>query len=631
MFTTKRLIAVLLLGGAVAGVLVYRNSTAVTTKPTYVTAQPSRGLLIVSLNGAGQVASESRVDIKPKVSGDLLAMKVAPGQLVKKGDVIAEIDKTAALKTVRDAEISLASAKLSLSKLKQPPTTSSLIAAKNAVSAAERNLQNAQATAAANLQQAQDQVDAAVRNTQLSSDGVTPQVVRNVYDNSASVYIAAMQTTANAVHDTDGMDYNPDLYSTLDPTRRATFVSAYQAAIAARDEAIKLTTALAIQNEKIENLDAAKDKVSFAMEKTMVLLGAAADALQTTIASTGLSQSALDQLKSAIQSDRTNVASKQASILSQQQTIIQAKNAYADSGAQLAQAQSTLQRLQQGGADKDVKDAQERLNEATQQLKDLQAGPMSIDVSLSQNTIDSRAATLSDALAALADYTVYAPFDGTIAVAAPLPGDPMGPSTVVATIVGKQQLAQITLNEVDAAKVKVGQKATVAFDAIPDLTISGVVQSIDTLGTVSQGVVSYAVKISFDTQDERVRPGMSVSASIITDSKADALTVPSSAVKAAGAGSYVDVLDTVPADATGPVEGTPRRVTVQTGLANDSQTEITNGLTGTENVVVQTIQPKTGTTATTQNTNALRALTGGGGGGGGGNFRFGGGGAAGGR
>ncbi|MDD5433706.1 MAG: hypothetical protein PHE77_03610, partial [Candidatus Pacebacteria bacterium] len=61
-------------------------------------------------------------------------------------------------------------------------------------------------------------------------------------------------------------------------------------------------------------------------------------------------------------------------------------------------------------------------------------------------------------------------------------------------------MAEISLNEVDVAKVKIGQRAIITFDAIDELEITGKVEDVDTIGTVSQGVVSYNVKIIFDTQ-----------------------------------------------------------------------------------------------------------------------------------
>ena len=61
--------------------------------------------------------------------------------------------------------------------------------------------------------------------------------------------------------------------------------------------------------------------------------------------------------------------------------------------------------------------------------------------------------------------------------------------------------------------------------------MSGVVTEIDPIGAISQGVVTYDIKINFDVVDERVKPSMSVSAAIITDTKQNVLVVPNSAVK----------------------------------------------------------------------------------------------------
>ena len=99
----------------------------------------------------------------------------------------------------------------------------------------------------------------------------------------------------------------------------------------------------------------------------------------------------------------------------------------------------------------------------------------------------------------------------------------------------------MSLNEVDIAQIKINQKATLTFDAIQDLTIAGTVLEVDSIGTTSQGVVTYGVTIGFDTQDQRIKSGMSASASIITNSKTDALLVPNSAIKSSGGSNYVQM------------------------------------------------------------------------------------------
>ncbi len=230
----------------------------------------------------------------------------------------------------------------------------------------------------------------------------------------------------------------------------------------------------------------------------------------------------------------------------------------------------------------------------------------------------------------LGDYYVRAPFDGVIAQTDVKKGDPVSSASVVAMLITRQKLAEVSLNEVDVAQIKIDQKATLTFDAIPNLTITGQVAEIDTVGTVSQGVVTYNVKIAFDTQDERVKPAMSVSAAIVTEAKPNVLLVPNSAVKSQGGLSYVELVDgddmnvALTANVSGAIlKNSPRRQQVEAGTANDEFTEITSGLNEGDIIVTRTIQQNS-TQPQTQQQGGLRipGLPGGGGGG----FRGGGGG-----
>ncbi|MBP7058561.1 HlyD family efflux transporter periplasmic adaptor subunit [Candidatus Gracilibacteria bacterium] len=181
-------------------------------------------------------------------------------------------------------------------------------------------------------------------------------------------------------------------------------------------------------------------------------------------------------------------------------------------------------------------------------------------------------------------------------------------------------IAKVSLNETDVATVKVGQKATLTFDAIENLTITGEVVEIDAVGTASQGVVTYNVKISFDTQDTRIKPGMSTTASIITNSKSDILIVPNGAIKTQGDISYVESFQTTSANSSADTSGNtksstvnssseqvitssnpPSQIQIETGLANDSYTEITSGLNEGDQIVTRTItSAKTTTTTSTK-------------------------------
>jgi len=222
-----------------------------------------------------------------------------------------------------------------------------------------------------------------------------------------------------------------------------------------------------------------------------------------------------------------------------------------------------------------IKDTIDDTNKAT---------PKSIAVA--QNNLQKKEDALEVLKENLSNYIVRASFAGIITKVDVKKGDSVSSGTTLATLITKERIAEITLNEVDAAKIKVGQKVTITFDAISDLSITGEVAEIDTIGTVSQGVVSYTVKITFDMQDERVKPGMSVSTEIITEAKQNVLLIPNSAVKSSNEADYVEVLDNP--------SGPPRQQPIQIGLTNDSSTEVIEGLKEGDQIIIRSISP-TGT------------------------------------
>lgn len=139
--------------------------------------------------------------------------------------------------------------------------------------------------------------------------------------------------------------------------------------------------------------------------------------------------------------------------------------------------------------------------------------------------------------------------------------------------------ASISVNEVDIPNISVGQKANLTFDAMDSLNIIGTVEKIDSLGMESSGVVTYDVTIDFDSLNLKIMPNMSVTASIIVESKSDILAIPTSVIKTSGNDNYVEVLN---GDMT-------EKKFVQIGISNDTETEITNGLSVGDKIITQSI------------------------------------------
>jgi len=412
--TKKRLIGLCSIVAVTSTVIGYNAANQTKAETRYVTGQVQRGLLITSITGTGQVSGENQVDFKPKVSGDVTAILVKQGQQVKKDDVLMELNRTDALKTVRDAgqavrdaNISLASAKLSLTKLKQPATGVALLQAENAVNQAKRDLEKLQQPPdPLDIQTAEAQVQQAGLNAKLSSDGKTPQVVRNAYDAAVLTLRGAVQSMQNSLLDADNvlaidntnanMNF-ANLFSVLDQGKKNLAMTSYPLAKNALISTKAATDALATENEDPAKIDAATALTKDALQKTTDILSAVTDALRASLTSSSFSQSSLDSLTSKVLSDRTDANSKLSSVAALDQSIEQAKNSYMSSGINLQQANTSLAKLQKGPDAKDIAAANEKIVVTEQQLSDAKAGASSIDIAISQNSIDQRNSALQSA------------------------------------------------------------------------------------------------------------------------------------------------------------------------------------------------------------------------------------------
>lgn len=232
--------------------------------------------------------------------------------------------------------------------------------------------------------------------------------------------------------------------------------------------------------------------------------------------------------------------------------------------------------------------AQNSVTQSENTLSTLETGPDPLDV-------QSQKLTLQQKQEAYNDTFITAPFDGTVASLSIHKGDTVSSGTTIGTFITNDKIADITLNEVDVAKVKEGDKATLTFDALSGLSISGTVASIDLVGAVSQGVVSYDVKVAFDTEDPRVESGMTVSAAIQTDIASNVIVIPASAIKTTNGQSFVQVVNEnlPPADLGNPagitLTNAPQNKPVTVGITDDTNTEIVSGLNVGDEIVTKTV------------------------------------------
>lgn len=539
-------VLLVLLGG---GWWAYGKATTASAETRYVLGTVSKNTIISSVSASGQVSASRQLDIKPEVSGTITSINVKAGDVVAKGAILARIDSSTAQKTLRDAQTNLETARLSLEKLQQPASGLTLTQAQNAVSSAQDSL----------------------AKTYADSETDIVNVFLDLPDLMIALQDIVIGTTAS-----HGAQWNVDFYKNAtenyDDKALAYRNDAYQSYVAAKASYDK---AFADYKTMGNNPDTAT--IEKLTTETYLML----KDVSTTVKSNN----------SYIQFYKDTVTTHNQSVSSVAETALTNLNSYIGStNTHLATLASDTSSIKTG---------KQTITEKTQALSDLTEGPDALDVRSDQLTIQQRQDAVTDAQEALAKYTIRAPFAGTISAVSQYVGDTGGSATLV-SMVTPQQIATLSLNEVDVAKIKIGNKATLTFDAIDTLTLTGTVAQVATVGAVSQGVVSYQVDIAFDTQDERVRPGMTVNASIQTATHTDVLSVPSSAVKTQNGTSYVQVFTPALTETGGTTGVTskvlPERVEVTTGISDDTNIEILSGLTEGEQIVTRT---STGTTAAT--------------------------------
>lgn len=172
------------------------------------------------------------------------------------------------------------------------------------------------------------------------------------------------------------------------------------------------------------------------------------------------------------------------------------------------------------------------------------------------------------------DYTILAPADGIILTRSVKTGDLAAAGTPMAVLAQPETLCvHADINEQYIERIWPGQQAQISFtdDSGQPRSYTGTVERIDDTGITSGGVTDYTVELSLD-DTTGLRDGMNVNVAIVTERKEDCLRVPSRAVS----GSTVQVLQ----------NGKAVEVEVETGVSGGGYTEILQGLTAEDEVIL---------------------------------------------
>jgi len=153
-----------------------------------------------------------------------------------------------------------------------------------------------------------------------------------------------------------------------------------------------------------------------------------------------------------------------------------------------------------------------RLADAQRQVDSLVDGIDPDDLAQSQQRIQAAEAGVAAAEAALDHLELKAPFAGTLVELDLAPGEKVIANQRVAQVADLSQLHVETtdLTENEVVDIIIGQQVIITPDALPDLELAGVVESISDGYQEKSGDIVYTIRIILEESDPLLRWGMTV-------------------------------------------------------------------------------------------------------------------------
>lgn len=550
---------VLVLAAIIAFVVSRLNAT--TAVPTGSTVAVLRGELVAGISATGRIEPrESASLVLNSREGRIAKVFVEQGAAVQAGDPLVQIDAGQRTVEVAVAEATLAQAQADLQGLTDGATAAQIAAAKAQVAAAQGALQQTQGSVTSS--------DITAARAQLDEARARLLTLTGKPNSDALARAEASVVQAQA---------------TLDQQRSALSAAKEQSRLDVEAAANTLRNAQTDFAAARDNLAAVLDNGEDPITRAK-LTDAGERAYRDTYnkaeramldAEAGLNQARI-VYEDAKQKEAAGLPDAEASLRSAQADLNALRNPNSDTlasaRAQLAAAQATLDRLlgdQRVGA---LTTQEANLAAAQANLEDLLADPQASELARAQAQVAQAKANLDLAKLKLDETILRAPFAGIVARVDVTPGEDISQVAPVTLIDISRFQVKVTVDEVDVTRITTGQTVEVLIDALGKPALRGTVKQISPVAQTDSQVTSYEIVLEVEPGDRPVRAGMTASATVVTDQRADALSIPTAAIRSENGASVV----TVVTSANGKQETAVR--TVQVGAVFGDQTEIVSGL-----------------------------------------------------
>lgn len=232
---------------------------------------------------------------------------------------------------------------------------------------------------------------------------------------------------------------------------------------------------------------------------------------------------------------RIDPSQYEASVQQAQAGVAQNRAREAQARAQLLKAQADERRAVQLAQGRDLISAQEVDNARTQ------AQVAQAELQAARFAVNQAQALLAQAQDNLRKTTIVAPMSGRVVRLnihegeTAIIGTMNNPGSLLLTIADPSAMeAKVKVDETDVPGIQVGDSTTLRIDAFPDQTFTGKVTRIGNSAVQTaaaqaggdQQAVDYEVVVTLDHPPADLRPDLSTTAEIITDTRRQALAVP---------------------------------------------------------------------------------------------------------
>ncbi|MEA3344869.1 MAG: efflux RND transporter periplasmic adaptor subunit, partial [Chloroflexota bacterium] len=459
------LIAVIVGEGYFASACQGRIKPRETSEPT-----EERSALPQVVSASGEVLPTRWAVLSFPMGGEVEELRVEANDEVEKRELLVRLKATELGKKVDLAEAALATAQSRLAQVKAGARPQEIAAADQEVAAAKAARDQAQAA----LEKAKIGQDAAQAAVKLAQTGVASAQAGVT---SAEANLALLKAGARE-------EEREIAKLQIDQARNSLW-----AAQAQRD-----STSGAVDRGEMRqaDLDAAEAEVGNAHVAIQIA------ELRHEETEAGPRAEEIAQAQSGVDSAKAGVSEAKARIDSAQAQLRGAEAQVPIAEAQLAAAEA---RVAQAQAQRDL----------------LKAGARAEDVAVAEAQVEEAGAALEAAKTSLADAQLEAPFDGTVARLETREGEMVSPGEPILYLgdLSSFQVKTTDLDEIDIARVEVGQQVELTFDALPERRLTGRVKRIEPMATPGRGGTNYTVVISFDKLDPDLRWGMTAFVDIL--------------------------------------------------------------------------------------------------------------------